>query len=285
MKLDSKYSDTIERILYNGFLSGVSLSGDSFFYTNPLAIQLSDHNRFWSHSNEDHLPITKRVKVFDCSCCPPNITRIFANLEMFLYDIQNDTAIIHQYASSVLDNGVLHIEQKTNYPYDGKVSIKCNSKVKTLKLRIPNWCKKVTISAPYTMENGYAVISSPSTETQIEFFLEPYAVFGNSNIREAARKLAIGLGPIIYCLESQDNGNYPPFDFEVLYPIKAEINKNTFCNFPLLKIKGYLRKTSNSLYSYIAPEKEKVDITLIPYYAFANRKEDDMSLWLLYNEE
>lgn len=177
-EIDSVYADTIERVMYNGMLSGLSADGKAFFYENPLEISVRSQHRHTSTVEKDHMPITTRREVFDCSCCPPNINRILASMENYIYYLNEDTVYVNQYMQSVLDNGTYKVTQSTDYPRNGKISITFEG-VRSAALRIPFWCDDFTISAPYTMKNGYAYIDNPDF-VEINFVMKPRLYSANA---------------------------------------------------------------------------------------------------------
>ncbi|NLD88075.1 MAG: glycoside hydrolase family 127 protein, partial [Clostridiales bacterium] len=139
---NSIYSDTIERALYNGFLSSTSLSGDAFFYENPLEINEASRGRNTSIiTDPEVLPPAQRSKVFNCSCCPPNITRFLALLGNLVYTESDDTIFVHQYMAGSSDA----LEIKTDYPLSGHIELNLKDSRK-LAVRIPGWCEKYTIT-------------------------------------------------------------------------------------------------------------------------------------------
>ena len=141
---DSRYSDTVERVIYNGFMSSTSLDGKSFFYENPLEIIPYLHTRDTStKSGSIHWPKMQRSEMFDCSCCPPNIVRFISSIANLLYSESEDTIYVHQFMQSrteIENNGkTIVIEQKTRYPESGKVEIKVSGADTRLAVRIPGW--------------------------------------------------------------------------------------------------------------------------------------------------
>lgn len=124
LKQMCKYADVVERIIYNGFLSGVSMDGKSFFYENPLEID-PDFNNVDASANEhkQRFPITERVEVFTCSCCPPNVVRFIPSIANFTYTLGDDTLYVQQYMTSEAEFEGNLISQNTNYPADGEIEI------------------------------------------------------------------------------------------------------------------------------------------------------------------
>ena len=278
---NATYADTIERVFYNGTISGLSLSGDAFFYENPLEITMMEHfeNRF----GKRRFPITQRQKSFSCSCCPPNLNRLLPRLSEYVYGIDGNTLYINQFAASTLESGDVRCEMTTNYPVDGKITLRAQG-AKKLAIRIPAWCAKYTLNKPYTMENGYAIVENAG-EIAVEFDMTPFAMRSNAKVIRDAGKLCVQMGPIVYCAESVDNvenlhGFALPAKISATAVYSAEFGLNT------LKVDAFRREdTCESLYTRADAELTKVTptkLTMIPYYAFANRGETDMLVW--FNE-
>jgi DUF1680 family protein len=227
---DSKYFDVIERTLYNGLISGISLDGKNFFYVNPLE---ADGEFAFNQGAKTRQPW------FDCSCCPTNLIRFIPSIPGMVYAIQNDNLYVNLYASNKanlkIDDSKLHIEQKTNYPLDGKIifSLKLEDQLNfALNLRIPGWAKNQVIPGElysyinpsaekisvkvngneieFQSENGYAVINRIwNNNDTIELILpmEIKYVTANNMVHEDTGLTALELGPLVYCAEGIDNNN------------------------------------------------------------------------------
>lgn len=274
---NSIYADIIEKELYNGALVGLSLDGKSFFYENPLEINLKNHIHNTSTKDKDRLPITKRVEVFGCSCCPPNINRVLSSIGDYIYGIDKDVLFINQYMSSILNYDDKKVEIITNYPNDGTINIKANG-VSILAIRIPSWCQKFNINAPYELKDGYAYIKNPS-EVIITFTMEVLLIEANDKVSNNIGKVAIQYGPLIYCIESIDN-------IENLYQLYIDSNLNytlefnSLFNANIINLKGFKKVTNNNLYNHYTNNYEDIIIKAIPYACFANRNESNMLVWV-----
>ena len=284
LELDSRYADIVERALYNGVISGVSLDGKGFFYENPLEINLFNHGRHGKNllnmqKKFDRLPITQRVEVFGCSCCPPNINRLFASLGDYIYSAEGDTVAVNQFAANEAKLGDMEIEQITDYPVSGKVTIKTKG-VKTLKVRIPGWCKKYDISADYRIEKGYAVIDAPAGEIEIDFDMPVELVYTNTAAFHNIGRAAVCRGPIVYCLEGQDNGTANLNALVIDSDIKATVKCGKVTSLPEIELAGKERIAGDSLYSTEAPKICDKTLKFIPYHAFANRGRDNMLVFV-----
>ena len=279
---NAKYSNVIERILYNGFLSSISLDGKSFFYCNPLEILPVLHKRDVSVNFKSvYLPIMKRKEVFDFSCCPPNIKRFIPSSANFLYTYDNDTIYVHQFMESnaeiKIGDEIFIIEQKTNYPNDGKINITLKGGNKKLAVRIPDWCD----SYHEKTVNGYAYFNAKDgDEISLNFEMKPFFIESNPQISYNCGKFAVQKGPIVYCMESTDNGeNIRDIRLDMSSSFTEGYNEDLKVN--TLILPAYRRKSSDSLYSRIKNDFYRVNATLIPYYCFANRGENEMQVWHL----
>ncbi len=284
IEFDSIYADTVEREIYNGFISGLSLDGKGFFYENPLEINLSDRGRHTSIANEpEHLPITQRQEVFSCSCCPPNVTRFIETIGERAYSYNDDAFIVHQFIASTVEAADALITVKTEYPKNGRITLEAKGlKGKRLYVRIPFWCDEFSADKAFTKENGYACFDvnedvfnlSADMNMKVKFY------HADTRVRACAGRTAVMYGPVLYCAEAVDN-NEELFNIKVLKNgnYNVEYSKELFAN--TLEIDGVRRQYTDSLYS---SEKNYTDIPvrvkLIPYFAFANRGESDMAVWL-----
>lgn len=279
-EVNSKYADIAEKVIYNGVLSGMSLDGKSFFYENPLEIAPRFNNVNPSTHDKERFPITERVEVFDCSCCPPNIVRFIPSIADLMYTYDSETLFVHQYINSKTVDGEIEIEQYTDYPSDGKIVVKCSAPQKYIALRIPSWCKSFKLNKAYELKNGYAYVTVEGS-AEIKLNLDMPAVFvkSNRNVSENAGRVAVMRGPVVYCAESVDNGSN-------LKCVCVDTSKNiTLCEkeflVPSLEAEAYREKESDKLYTEIGDDYEKISLKMIPYFTFANRGECEMLVWFL----
>lgn len=284
LKPDGKYADVIERVLYNGFLSSTSLEGDSFFYENPLEIDL-DRNRARDAVGDTGMrPITQRVRVFNCSCCPPNITRFVAELGDFLYTTDDTTVYVNQYTESTADFDGITIAQQTNYPHDGKITLKVTGMAgKTLAVRIPGWCGEYTCSHTGTLADGYLRIPGADEMTvTLELAMPVTLIESRPEVHENAGRVALTRGPLVYCLEGVDNGPHLR-DLAVLPEGAAQMEYDAKIGAYIIEVPGCRRDPArfHKLYEpYSRARRQDVRLRFIPYYAFANRGESDMLVWV-----
>lgn len=284
LKPDSKYADTVERVIYNGFLSGLSLDGKSFFYENPQEIDLSEREEARGalcESKNRYYPPTRRSEVFDCSCCPPNVVRFMASLGDFLYGSEGGTVCVYQYMTSRADFGGFTLEQTTDYPYDGKVRLKLNGGDAVLALRIPGWCTEYSITIngkvyDADISEGFARVPAKDGDAvELNMTVEPRFVYADPRVAADRGQRAVAYGPLVMCLEGVDNGgtlsgmSLLDGGFSVSRDEKTSL-PTVFC--PAVRVRN------PTLYSS-KPTSERFEAKLIPYFALANREECDMKIW------
>ena len=284
---DAKYADAVEREMYNGVLAGLSLDGKAFFYENPLEINLSDRSRHVSVRDKDRLPITQRLEVFDCSCCPPNVTRYIASIGGSVFSAADDAVYVHQFMELNATVNGARISMETNYPNDGRIHMTvAGAKGKKLFVRVPGWCTEYSFSKPYTLERGYASIRIDEDVFLLDadYTMKPVFFAANPSVRADAGKAAMQYGPVVYCLEAVDNGGEL---FDLLVNTESE---------PVIEFDPYFGVNSITL-SASRTDKERFDslygltkqirrieakARFIPYFAFANRGDSDMTVWFRY---
>lgn len=274
----SKYADAVELEMYNGALSGLSLDGDKFFYENPLEIDVDARNRLTATDGGERWPISQRVKIFGCSCCPPNITRVLASLGeyFYAYDECDGIMYVNQFGESEYEDGEVKVSQKTCYPFDGKVEITSTVPV---KVRIPGWCRKFTADSAYCMQNGYACFGAGTV--CVEFEIKPELVSAHPYVVNDLGKAALRRGPVIYCAEGVDNGRVQRLAFDSA-AIGSAVLENDPSGLPAITVDGFEYVDRKELYAPIGQEFRSRKIRLIPYYSFANRGETDMLVFMPY---
>ena len=286
----AKYGHLCERVLYNAMLSSTSLDGKSFFYENPLEIALEEYGREVAVPRHQHarLPITQRVEVFSCSCCPPNINRFFAHLGDYICVDEGDALCIEQYISAELNTPHGHIAITEDYAREGKVCIHGHGyTAKAISLRVPEWCKKLTAtldekSITPEIRDGYAYFAvGEDFSLDLNFHISLSFVSANPMVRDNVGRMALTRGPVVYCIEGVDNGerlNRIEISTDALEKATEELD---FHGLYSVTLPAFRLKESNALYfdaSEIATEQ--VHVKCIPYFAFANRGESDMLVWI-----
>ena len=281
---DGRYLDNIENELYNGILSGISLDGRDFFYTEALrrTKEFPYVMRWPKH----------RQRYITCFCCPPNTLRTLCEAQEYAYSIGKDTLYVNLYGQNSLVTKNFVLEQTTDYPWDGNISIEIKKikRLSTIVLHIPSWADSYTLRV-----NGEQVSSPVITRKwkkgdriELDMLMKPRLIEANPLVEEAKNQIAVMRGPIVYCLEGQDiQGDYRINDIAIPAGIQFEEKKTTIAGQQMTVLEGNALLVNDAawgkdqLYRTLRPvRKQKVRIRLIPYYAWDNRGIDDMSLWL-----
>lgn len=275
---DSKYYDVLERTLYNGLISGVSLEGDAFFYPNPLKV--NKERKY------------QRQAWFGCACCPSNISRFIPSLPGYVYAVKDKDVYVNLFmgnTSTLQVNGQpVTLKQETAYPYSGNVKLTVEQAALpfTLKVRIPGWTRNEAMPSDlYTfadqkqstwsvkvngeevkadLQQGYCSISrdwKAGDVVDLGFDLQPRLVKANDQVEADRGLVAVQCGPIVYCAESPDNAK--PID-------SISINQQT-----QLKVEWQPEKL-HGINQIVTDD----GVTLIPYYAWAHRGISDMEVWI-----
>ena len=291
---DAKFADVIERALYNGINSGMSLNGTLYCYRNPLAFDPSTGDKI-------------RNPWYDTTCCPPNLERILASLPGYFYSTSNDGLYVHLYDNSELkwrleDGTGILLSQKTEYPWQGIVDVSVTPAAAAqfaLYLRIPGWADSAQVSVNGKKIGGatpgqYLAIRREWTAgdaVRLQMDMRPEMLQANSRVAEDNGRVAVQRGPIVYCMEQIDQpagtalpdvalqaGQKPDSGFSSEY--KADLLDGVV----VLHHGGIVDEGSGTepLYSRYEAERPKtrpVSLTLIPYYAWANRQPSAMQVW------
>ncbi len=278
---DSKYIDVLEKVLYNGLISGVGIDGKSFFYTN--AMQVNDGSGKGVEAT--------RSGWFECSCCPTNLARFLPSLPGYVYAQKDDDVFINLFIKGTAEMQIkdesVKITQQNNYPWNGLLSFiidPAKTEQFNLKIRIPGWVQNQAIpsdlysfesSKPqvvtikvngktlqYTMQNGYAVINRTwhkNDRIEVNLPMEVQKVVANPSVKDDNGKVALQRGPIMYCAEWKDNeAKISNLTIPQNTSFKPEFDKKLFSGVTILR-------------------NEKT--TLIPYCDWANRGKGEMQIW------
>lgn len=282
---EAKYMDVFERVLYNGFLGGMSVKGNEFFYVNPMAS--NGVNDFGKRSG------ATRHDWFGTACCPTNVSRFMPSMPAYIYAQKGNELFINLFADNeanfTVDNTVLKISQQTNYPWDGNIKITVLPEKQSsfpLSIRIPGWAngeaipgnlynyldkqsKPVTVklngkAIPATIEKGYLKLSrnwKKGDVIELSLDMPVRKVIANEKVKADLAKIAIERGPVVYCAEGHDNNKKA-----LSIAINPEQNFTTTYQPNLLGGINVLKSNEGN-------------ITLIPYYAWANRGANEMAIW------
>lgn len=289
-KPDRKYSDIMERALYNGVLSGMALDGKSFFYVNPLEVNPVSCKKDERKFHVKHV----RQKWFGCACCPPNIARLLSSIVTYAYSENEDTLFAHLYVGGSVDkkfkDGNVTFTIESGFPWNGNVRINVSAQTAvegTLALRIPGWVKDVSSLPEGELKDGYLYITRGWKDGDgiiLNFPMDIKVLMANTNVREDSGKLCVTRGPIVYCLEEIDNGkNLQNLLLEADKPMTVESIEIGGVDMNCIKASGLRVKDTESdeLYLEYKPvETIPVSLTLVPYYAWNNRGEGEMTVWM-----
>lgn len=274
-EVNSLYGDVIERIYYNGFLSGISLDGDKFFYTNPLELDLKKYEHKGAYQ-----PSAQRVKVFACSCCPPNVVRILGSMPRYMYTADGDTVYCNLFADSETKLNIGGKEalliQKTKYPTDGHIEFEYHGEPMTLRVRIPEWC----VEYEGKTEKGFAEFKlCDGGRAVVELPMNVHFMEANPNVQDDSGRYAVTRGPLVYCMEGIDNGENLR-DVMLLDNGNFEVKTEEGTLAPVIYMDAQRRKPTKKLYSLKSEERVSFRARLIPYFSFANRGETDLIIWV-----
>lgn len=288
------YADIAELALYNGSLAGISVSGDSFFYENPLEIQpaVLHHNELYPKAR-DSMPISQRVKVFDCSCCPPNLLRVIGSVADFAYGETDTTLYSHLFMAGEAQTRFGAIVQSTQYPYEGTVEYRMpqGAEKYTLAVHLPAWAEDdytLTLNGglyEVCPKDGYLYITrewKPGDVLKLEMPFRARLVQANPAAHEDCGRVAVMRGPLVYCAEEVDNGRYVK-DIAVCADAEYVPEWNEELRAPILRTIGTRRvwPNGNPLYTSKPVRRMHCEIVLVPYACFANRGESEMCVWLV----
>lgn len=293
MDVNSKYSDVLERLIYNGTISGMALDGRHFFYTNPLAV--------WEEATQKagvvrHIH-SKRPGWFGCACCPPNLARMLTSLGNYIYSNDENTVYTHLYIGSEAEMelacGKVEIRQFGVYPWAGTICFRLGAGHYTLALRIPGWARSFKVQAKGLeihpeIRKGYAYIEDDWDEGSMVVLTLPMPVEfleANPLARADNGRVAIQRGPIVYCLEAGFNGDVLDSlriaDFD---SFRAEPSDNElFDGAWYIRGKAMKRRpwTNDDLYRPLADAEEEVEVTAIPYAFWGNTGDTrEMQVWI-----
>jgi DUF1680 family protein len=294
LTMNSSYIDILERSLYNGALDGLSLSGDRFFYGNPLASKGQHQRKEW----------------FGTACCPSNIARLVASLGSYIYATTDRSIYVNLFVGSStnlsLANGSVNVKMATNYPWDGKINLQIDPVKKSffgLYLRIPGWVQGKTYTnglyeyanfkadnyslkvngkdVVTKVESGYLVIEREwkiGDQVTYDLPMQVNRLISSSDLKFDNNRVAIQRGPIVYCVEGADNDN-KAWNFILPSTVDFEISDQTILDEPIKALSAIVPVLSVSADgSSLQTQKKK--ITAIPYYTWANRGKNEMQVWL-----
>ena len=293
----ARYADLIERTLYNAILAGVSLSGDRYFYVNPLASNGEPEllSRGGCRRKEWHL----------VACCPPNVMRLLASIGHYLATRDAAGVQIHQYASAriateLAPGQAVALRIESAYPWEGRVRLgveEGSSRAWTLSLRVPGWCAGASARvngrevAPARDGAGYLRVErqwARGDTVELDFTLSAHLVEAHPWIESTRGCVAIERGPLVYCIEQADQQNaaVPDVEIDAGAPLESAWAAERLDGVALIRASGWAVDTTawkDRLYRPVSPApapRRRVELTAIPYYAWANREPGAMRVWI-----
>ena len=292
---EGEFADVMERAIYNGALSGVSLDGRRFFYANPLAAYPSACKGAHEHVSG------ARQEWFGCACCPPNIARLIASVGQYFCSESETKAWVHLYAQGDSELRVagqtVRLHTATQYPWDGAIRMDLTMERVarfTLALRIPGWCPKFSLAVkgkPVRAKavNGYARINrrwQTGDTVKLTLAMPVLQVEANPKVRMNCGKVALQRGPLVYCLEQADNGcELSDLTLPAAAGFKPVFVKNRMGGVTVLRGKALRRRHQNwkdsSLYHMAPTALRTVPVTAVPYAVWGNRAPgEEMLVWV-----
>jgi DUF1680 family protein len=295
---EARYADVMERCLYNGIISGISLDGESYFYVNPLEVVPAVCDRNGTYQSVKY----RRQPWYGCACCPPNVARLLASLGEYMYHLQDDTLYADLYHQGILSTNLggapVTVGQKTGYPRSDTIAFvvePASPAEFTLALRVPAWCRKLALSIngrpveAAAGADGYTRVRRTwrkSDRLQLTLPMTAARIYADPRVRADYGKAAIQRGPLIYCLEEVDNG---PGLFRIRLPSNAPLSvverPDLLGGIVAITATGKSPPPGSSgdgLYSERNSDLPLVDrpLLFIPYYAWANRAPGEMLVWV-----
>ncbi|MFF7946104.1 glycoside hydrolase family 127 protein [Streptomyces griseorubiginosus] len=298
----ARYSDLIERTLFNGFLAGVSLDGERWLYVNPL--QVRD-----GHTDPGGDQSARRTRWFRCACCPPNVMRLMASLEHYLASADADGLQIHQYVtgrySGAFGGTPVAVGAETDYPWQGTVALTVEEspgdRPWTLSLRIPQWCRDFRVrvggtvydrtDAPVT--DGWLRLErtwAPGDQVVLDLGMEPRLTAADPRVDAVRGCVAIERGPLVYCLEQVDHpgGGLDDMVIDTAVPLAVKHRPDLLGGVTTVVAAGHRRHLPETGWWPYRSAKDAeapapgtpLELTAVPYYAWANRRDGSMRVWL-----
>lgn len=300
---ESRYADLMERLMYNGILSSPGLNGSSFFYANPLMVRNGRYVRLSANPDEVHNS-SARPEWHSVSCCPPNVMRLLASLPNYFATRDQGGIQIHHFSNTTITDGYTRLEMETNYPWEGYVKItitESSDEPWTLSVRLPNWCQSFDLklngqNVNSSLQKGYRTIERTwKTDDVVELDLDmnAFLVEADPRVDSVRGCIAIQRGPIVYCLEEQDQEpdvNLLDVKIDPGQELTSHWQGDLLGGVITLEGTGYQRDRApwqeNGLYRPLMSENGNrpldriVKLTAIPYYAWGNRGLKSMRVWI-----
>lgn len=285
LRLDARFTDVMERALYNNVLAGLSQDACHYFYVNPLAVNPGETRRRY----DCKMVKTQRVPWFGCACCPPNVARLLSSLGQYAVSQIDGGLALHLFAPMELGHGGWKLRVVTNYPWSGSIKIEVLDgppEPATLAIRHATAVWRVNES-PVTIEpkNGYLYVSRAwrtGDTLTADIPLPVERVRAHPFVTSAAGRVALQRGPVVYAVEQADHGaGLSSFGIESDAEIQAEWDPNWGGGITVLKGQGVRESASDQLYQTAGLSRlETLPLRAIPYAWWGNRGEGEMRIWI-----
>lgn len=307
---DAKYADIVETCLYNSVLTGISLDGTKYLYTNPMRLSKKlPYQLRWSR---------ERQKLISCFCCPPNTLRTVCEAQEYAYTVSSDALFVQLYGendlATTLGKKALKVSQKTDYPFDGRVELTIDAVGKgclnTVNLRVPGWCDNAVVTVNGEAQqvevapNSYIALSrkwKKGDKIVLDMEMKAKLIESNPLVEESRGEVAVKRGPLVYCLEEMDidgNQNMTPgsgktpsvssVDIDnIVLPmdIKFDVVDMEIAGSRMKALEGTARYVDEpdwkgTLYREVSRKERDIKIRLIPHYAYGNRGLQDFTIFM-----
>lgn len=307
---DAKYADIVETCLYNSVLTGISLDGTKYLYTNPMRLSKKlPYQLRWSR---------ERQKLISCFCCPPNTLRTVCEAQEYAYTVASDALFVQLYGendlATTLGKKALKVSQKTDYPFDGRVELTIDAVGKgclnTVNLRVPGWCDNAVVTVNGETQqvdvapNSYIALSrkwKKGDKIVLDMEMKAKLIESNPLVEESRGEVAVKRGPLVYCLEEMDiDGNQNMIPGSGKTPSVSSVDIDNIVlpmdiNFSVvdMEIAGSRMKAlegtakyveepdwKGTLYREVSRKERDIKIRLIPHYAYGNRGLQDFTIFM-----
>lgn len=288
-EINGEYGDVMETAFYNTVLAGMQLDGKRFFYVNPLEAIPGISGRISTHRHV----LPQRPGWYACACCPPNTARLIASFGKYAYGESSDTAYCHMFAAGDVsfENGI-SLNCETEYPYGFAIKYKVTGGAGKLAVRIPSWSKTCELykngeKASLKLEKGYAYFDVLKGD-EIKVVLDDSArfVYPSAKIADISGRAAVCRGPLVYCFEGTDNGG-DVLSLSLVTSRKlslTELDGDAIKGIAAIEAEAVRTIAADELYSSEPPKTERCRVVAVPYYAWGNRGENQMRVWMDYTK-
>lgn len=288
-----EYADVMERALYNTALDGMALDGRHFFYVNPLSVNpaASRLDPLKSHVK------SVRPEWLGCACCPPNLARMIASVDKYAFHREGRAIYADLFmgceATFEVEGGTVNIRETTDYPWNGAVTFEIKNTgghIVNFAFRVPGWSKGFMLSTEgencaNSVENGYAMLQGEfkHARVRVEFDMPVRKCHAHVNVAADRGKTALMRGPLVYCLEEADNGaGLQRMSIDRNARMTYRFDENLLGGVGVIEGEGFIDEPVKNMSVYVekTSERHRRRLRFIPYFAWANRGENEMTVWV-----